>query len=104
MSSCDPIFDVNAQIIRMVYGFPSDLQYNTIQYNTIQYNTIQYNTIQYNIGIYKAPFPKDAKRKNSTETQMNKYKNKYQKYNRTMQNRKRKVNMPMDISIISIEF
>ena len=39
------------------------IQYNTIQYNTIQYNTIQYNTVQYNIGIYKAPFPKDAKRK-----------------------------------------
>ena len=32
-------------------------------WNTIQYNTIQYNTIQYNIGIYKAPFPKDAKHK-----------------------------------------
>ena len=39
------------------------IQYNTIQYNTVQYNTIQYNTIQYNIGIYKAPFPKDAKSK-----------------------------------------
>ena len=40
--------------------------------STIQYNTIQYNTIQYNIGIYIAPAQ-------NTETQINKYKNKYQK-------------------------
>ena len=47
------------------------------------YKTIQYNTIQYR--HYKAPFPKDAKRKIQYRNTNRKIRNKYQKINKTEQ-------------------